>query len=673
MAHKETFISRQFKTLSKKSRSRSGSLLLLVVIILAVSLILITSALSLTLSARSRYYGNALSSQAKLTATSVAKTIGSAVLAGDITDAELQGLADANGKVGSVVPITVAASATKDADGSTSTAIAPGLKGVAGTSYTTATISYYPNSTAMTYIRVKATTYLDTGTSTDQAVDSVSVFFKKVVTADADAFSTMCTVGGGAASNVARIFVGDTTGYPASLTPSSNYAVFQSPIVMTSSDSYMYSDVVFTDQATFDACPKFFGNLIFSGDTASISTDSKNIYAENSKGAGNMLVLGDSMLHLFTAPGTKVAQPLNNGLGGSYVKGSMYLLNADVSVTAGAGTVIDTSNGVIADTNSNLLYTNDYALGGTAYRADDSASVSIGTPSPAYLVNAAIVNATLQALADKYTSTSVKATINRKIRTSDQAYTLVGLDKTKTGAQIAAAAGALRLSTLIPNALITDTTISAALSSAYYVDTTAGDTNLGYTDGYSSYSHNYSSITVDLSSGPVTIFIIGTNGTFTIDNGLIRFVNGSNTNIGRIILLDGTDLMINSSDNGTPFDSGIVGTNHVGAVTARTTYQYGSTPYVYIYGMGNNVISVGQKATLEGYIGLYGSGGTIKLVNSPYFYGRLEVSEITAQQGDNYLNYCPAPSEKSLTNPTGGSGGGGSGTSSYVITGYITE
>ena len=72
------------------------------------------------------------------------------------------------------------------------------------------------------------------------------------------------------------------------------------------------------------------------------------------------------------------------------------------------------------------------------------------------------------------------------------------------------------------------------------------------------------------------------------------------------------------------------------------------------------------KTTIEGFIGLYGPGGTIILDNGPRIYARFEAASVTYSGGDPaVIPYCPAPGDDS-------SGGTGS-PSSYEIKGYINS
>lgn len=76
--------------------NKNGSMLIVVLMIMAVGLILITSAMMITGSTRQRYFDSSKSNQARLTVTSVAEAFYQAVYLQEITDEQLEALANGN-------------------------------------------------------------------------------------------------------------------------------------------------------------------------------------------------------------------------------------------------------------------------------------------------------------------------------------------------------------------------------------------------------------------------------------------------------------------------------------------------------------------------------------------------------------------------------------------------
>lgn len=80
------------KRLGKTKKSKQGAILVVVVLILALAMIFIASALMLTQATRNRLYGNAMSSQARLTVTAASEVFWEAVEMQEITDAQIDAI-----------------------------------------------------------------------------------------------------------------------------------------------------------------------------------------------------------------------------------------------------------------------------------------------------------------------------------------------------------------------------------------------------------------------------------------------------------------------------------------------------------------------------------------------------------------------------------------------------
>ncbi len=666
--------SRRAPSRTDSVRSRSGSMLLLVLIIFAVGLILITSAMAITVSSRNRYYSASLDSQAGLTANSVAKTIANAIVAGDITDTQLEALTN-SGKTVDITAATAATAAAGSAAGSN--AIAPGLAGTSG-SNTKATFSYYPDAATKTYILITVKTQL--ATASDNQSQTVSVLLKKKPVIPNTQFGSLITVGGGSTNDLMQMYVGAN----ALGTNTTNYVVAHGSVMAASGGGqYFYSDMLFTDQLAASAGTTFYGNLIFYGNNASIST----VTAGNGVHTvgGNILFLGDnaSAASVFTDSSnnpTSVSGALGAGVyaeAKSGVGGGIYFKNNTLLSSANTDSAIKASVAMVVDNSSVVNFTHNYYTPSTAIlraSASSTATYVPATTTTSYPYTAANESAaivvTLRDLALKYSSSKVAAAVNRTIpSTTAAAFTEIGIAQ-QTGAQIVANASAVQIS----GSDLTTIGTKTFTGSAYYIDTSLPST-VSPTSG----SEWMGSVTLnfDCTSTDITLYVIG-GGTLQTGQGLIEFTRSSGTHIGRIILLDGSDILLNQNNYNTRNDTGIIGSYHTATgVGTCTTYVSFTTdgsgnvtntypPFLYIYGTGNNTVNACQYSTLEGFIGLYGPSGTVTLSNQPYFYGRLEATYVTYGGGTPAkVPYCPAPGD-------GSSGGTGS-PSSYEIKGYINS
>jgi len=299
------------------------------------------------------------------------------------------------------------------------------------------------------------------------------------------------------------------------------------------------------------------------------------------------------------------------------------------------------------------------------YTPGDASSTTQFTPytsSNAAAINATDIVVTLKTLAAKYTASTMKAQINRALLTQQQALD-ANLVAYETVADITASGHA----TMIPAADLTSGTAHTYTDPAYYINASATST-LG------SGASSQTALIFDLASHDITLYIYGNGNTLTINGGLIKFINGG-TFVGRICLLDGVKININA--NYADFDVGIIGSKHVvvpsgssnygmSANTIRTWAIYNTPVFLYIYGMNNNTITAHQNDLIEGYIGLYGTGGTLAMDNRPVFYGRVESTVLKYLGGDPLsFPYCPSPTESAAA-------GAGGATSAYIDAGYLS-
>ena len=659
MARRETFFYCQKDTIKKGYHGRSGGLLILVIVIMAVAVILITSALTITVAARRHYYDNAVSSQARLTSASAAKTIAEAIISGNIRDAEIQALANERQPVVVYSASSAASAATKN----TGNTFTPGLKGTAGTSITTVTFSYYPtgtNASTATYImgQVDTTLALPAGDNVTPSTDTVVFMLeKKPVTPIGDAFGSLATLGGDATVNtLARTSIGAGT-------PDGTPVVLHGNVTVSGSDLILNTPVVVTGQLRLSASCVYNKDVILYGDKSSLYNDNGGGLTLN----GNLFAIGTSSVKsLFT--NASYAPATFSGSGGYTINGGVYigkrLWNQSLNWLP-----INPSAYVVADDNSTINFIPNVSGVAAKYlRADSSAAIVVGGVADSSIESAATypIITTLRNAAASYTA-SVATNAARTIPTTTEALALLGLTgKGSTGAQMVASMGAVQIPTASFHGVNYTYSYPVGNASSYYINVSSALT-LG-----TGSSNNHTSIVFDLSGGSITLYLIG-GSTLTLDSGLIKFINGTDTNVGKIVLLDSTDIYIGANWSSWVEDSGIIGTAHQALSGNRTTYVANSKPFLYIYGTGNNTIrAYGDGGSLEGYIGLYGDNGKLDLETFRYFYGRIESSYLTSEGGavanGNPIPYCPSPKDA----------GGGSGlptpvSSIYQIVGYVTK
>ncbi len=667
-----------------KKKDRSGGMLLLVVIIMAIALILITSALTITAAARNRYYNSALTDQATITASSVAKTIGAAVANGDINVSEIEALANAtnaDGSVGSTISVT-SASDTTAAAGSTydkAKAVAPGLYADTQKSYTTVVIKKSTSSTGKPLIQIQVTTGLDVDKGATSKAQTESVYLEKITSGPpAGAFASLFMLGTPLSNNnLCNVKIG---ALPAGKTAESNYIVLNGNIGVSNSGSggqEIQSDVIFTGQLTTGAGNTYTKNVVFYGNKASIKADVDKGDAINTPGMILFLGGDTGKQNAFTAdPATAAIRTSPSGSlvgqAGIYFYNTLVKYGCDSNwmnsangIYGDVGTRFEYTSTKLADPNNNKVYLSAAADLNSYYMNDTTKLFKdMNTPGN-YTSNTYITAMKTEANRIK---TNMAAVITRTFpNPTDPASTFYedyGI-KYKTEAEIKAAS-ATQLDTELTGA-------SGVYKDPVYYINVSSTNHVG--DNYSatrdtSFPTNTESQTVlkfDLTSNDITIYIFGNSGNgcdFYFGSGVFYFVNGG-AHTGRIVLMPGVNLVLNKND--TARDNGIIGTVHT-ITKAVPQESYCNTdalpkPFLYIYGIDNNEIYANIASTIEGYIGLYGANGKFTFANGPKFYGRLEVTNINPTNSSSMvIKYCPSPTESGS--------GGGSTTSTYVISGY---
>ena len=681
-----------------KKKDQSGGMLLLVVIIMAIALILITSALTITTAARNRYYNSALTDQATITASSVAKTIAAAVAKGDISMSEIDALAAANGRTGTTISVTSATSASKTAGSAESNkalAVAPGMYNNTN-SITTVTVKYFTNSAGKELLQIEAKTGLDLNGAASTKTQTESVYLEKVTTGTpSGAFASLFMLGTpGSDNNFSNVVIGNV---PTGKTAESNYIVLNGNIGISASKGggqTLYSDVIFTGRLSTGAGNIYTGNVVFYGNNASmedsaekgsaIDTPGMILFLGGDTGKQNAFTTIDGTGKIVGAPRTGTNGSLT-GDAGIYFSNTLvqYALesnwmSSNFGIYGDKGTRFEYTSVKLEKPNDNKVYLSSETgskadLG--SYYMNDTAKLfkDMVTPTPARVGPAADAPTFIEAMKTEANriKTNMASAITRTIPDPDATGTTFYEDygiKYKTEAEIKAAS-ATQLDTELTGGATID-----CKDPVYYIDVT---TNNHVGDNYSAtkekayptYPFGQTLLRFDLTSTDITIYIFGaggSGGTLYFGNGVFQFVNGG-AHIGRIVLMPGVNIVLNKNNESGTRDNGIICTAH----TITTAVPLCSTcdtktlpkPCLYIYGIDNNEIYANINTTIEGYIGLYGANGKFSFDNGPKFYGRLEVTYINPVN-TNFMTipYCPSPTESGSD--------GSSTTSAYVIRGY---
>ena len=472
------------------------------------------------------------------------------------------------------------------------------IPGLAGTSdsQTQATFGYYVNNaTGKKYISVTVTTKINVGVSATASDETVTLLLEKKSIVS-KAFTNLVTLGvsGATANDVGKLGFGSSSGNSAGV------VVFGDIDASTSGSSTFWCDTIITDQLAGSKGEDFYGNVVFYGDDASFSVES----------SGKSLTQNDATKHVFflrKSPGSvftdAAGKPVTNASVKFKVSGGMYLLNSNFSDSqASFGT------GVFVGPNSTSSPNTPY----TGSLTQES-------------VNAYIAN--------------VEASVSRKLLIYPQAELLALFPYTTA------------TSVKINSTQITSTDLNNGASKPQASDVHKSD----YYIDVSSAATVKKDLTFDLKNGSINLFIFG-GKTLTVSAN-INFINGDANHVGKIFLLDGSDLYISG---------GLTGSAN------NTT----ASPYLYIYGLGETTDASGianqitvYGGTLWGYVGLYGKNGKIILDKQPSIYCRLEAAYLEAGQnigGSNKYGFpnCPAPLSDQ---------GGSTSSINYVTAGYVVN
>lgn len=603
-------------SLTRKGKSnKRGSMLLLVLIMFCVALILISSALSITMAARDRFYVEAETSQERLTVTSVADTVVNAIRTQQITDTELDALADGNATV-SVTGATKAEYGSPVSSDS-GTDLIPGIAGTAD-SHTTIKFSRDGD-----YIVLDISTLIN-ATGEDNQTENVRVYLKeKPPTPAIQGFSNYVTCG-------AEGTVNSTCKY--NCVAKDGYSVFHGDVDFSSLQSgcYSHNKTVFTGEFVTGNGTLFYDDVIFYGPDASIDVTSAGNGVDNKTGTGakgavffignengiqNMFVDGSG--NPTTLGSLNIRS--NEGMYVEYATGTIR--SSYINVTEIPRIVASTEGTVDSYMQWQTTAPKAYSVASTGYVETYNETVS----GNSYVAKSDPVVDAMKSRAADFVSgkkTSLATAAARTIPSKSDAIKQFGVSTLSELEAIAASSGSIA-----PGETYT--------AGTYYMN----NTNIS------------ADTTFDLTDGDITVYCNG-NITFNI-GAAINVINDNDVNFCYFILLPNATMKVpNSCSDSAP--TGIVSTEHQsGTGGALGLAVSNSKPACIIYGIAGNTFSCERGNTVDAYIGLYGldsdvpgEGGTIIIKDKANFYGRLECSYLDTGGSDDTMIYpCPDPNE----------------------------
>ncbi|HHU07389.1 MAG TPA: hypothetical protein GXZ59_03490, partial [Clostridiaceae bacterium] len=500
-------------------RSKSGGMLVLSLMLMAVGVILITSAMSVTISARQRFYVQAQSAQARLTATSSAKSIAEAItLTQEIDDKTLEAWANSKSGFGPssaffLYPST-AETSEQTANQSAGAPMAPGLIP------SSTVVKVYWTDENKNKIALDVTSNVDASGGVSPASERVLVTLKiKEVVPPIDAFQVPLNAGGSnTTSKMSQVYIAkNLTGQT-----KSSYIILRGTWNVGDGDALQTNaDVVFT-HPVYSSNGLIFSNessVVFYGNKAGamVKFDAAGDYVY---GGGNgiqtpgyLLFIGETAARVLV-DGTSVdgASLLKRENGTAYtpsfdniwfpLSGSKGVYFKNTYYSGWGQQMSQNSNALYADTGS-IITTN--TVGSTAlYNVGASPSNLSVTDGSNTWASGAIENFPINDTVSKYNSDEFIANVTRQVRSTKEAETMTGYSEavSKSGVDLTSSVNSAQ----------------SLSGSSYYVNV-------------SSASNLSAHWQFDLFSNDVTLYLTG-SGTFTIGaNGLIEFINGG-TNWG---------------------------------------------------------------------------------------------------------------------------------------------
>lgn len=616
-----------------QKNSKRGGMLIVVLMIFGVSLILISSALSITMSSRSRYYVDVERSQERLTLTCAAETVIDAIQAQEITDAQLQQMAQnthAEYKITGASRTSVKAGATAS-DGSAN--IAPGLS----TNANNATIMKVSEvSGSKDIILDFSTKIIVTGDNTKS--ENLKVYMKYTPPAPTPhVCENMVTCGeDGSYNDIPKLEVNGTD----------SFTVFHGDVELSSgSGSYIHNPTVITGNVKGGAGTIYHNDVIFYGPSAGIYIPSPGNGVTIASGEGDFYFLGvavgenSDQLNLFkNSAGATV-----NGSGMNLKADGAYFYNT--KMTVGDWTLSGNNAGTtywVAGSGSNLNRTNQWDGGNIIVKDGGNVTTVATSTNVVYNSISEVTDPTTQATytrlknkANNYLSSSaLKAAAERNIPTS---------------AEQTAVYGAYRTGETIPN-------ISG-------VQNLHG--NKAYKLNGGTYSHGR--VRINLAEGDTTIYVAG-NCTF---KSFCFEVSNATTHKLTFVLDYGVSFKfddqpdfwstVTDTTTGTsyPYVQGIIACDNRNGYAFNNPHngdlrgKSGDEPAAIVIGLGKNVFEAGRAQVIDGYISLAGTGtdaSTVVLKDKVHFYGRFEAVKVDTGNSDNLkMQDCPKLGEGNST------------------------
>ena len=244
------------KRLSKTKKSKQGAILVVVVLILALAMIFIASALMLTQATRNRLYGNAMSSQARLTVTAASEVFWEAVDMQEITDTQIENLLKESPK-----GTNADNSHTDDQKIRMVMADMPGMSATDDSNCTLLDL-YYPN------YPDKDTVYADFKTTIGDQVENIRLILGVTEghTSNGGRFKNQIDIGSGTTSTQLRYTHGVGMLNPDIEAPTDNTILVRGSASDTTSSAVFFSDIVYAadGQGKFGSSDNVYhGNMIF--------------------------------------------------------------------------------------------------------------------------------------------------------------------------------------------------------------------------------------------------------------------------------------------------------------------------------------------------------------------------------------------------------------------------
>ena len=243
------------KRLRKSKKSKQGAILVVVVLILALAMIFIASALMLTQATRNRLYGNAMSSQARITVTAASEVFWEAVEMQEITDSQIEALLTASPK---------GTNADKShTDDQKIKMVVPDMPGMTEDENNCTLLDlYYPN------YPDKDTVYCDFKTTIGDQVENIRLILgvSEGHTSNGGRFKNQIDIGTGTTSTQLRYTHGVGMLNPDIEKPTDNTILVRGSATDTTSSSVFYSDLVYASngQGKFGSNDNYYhGNMIF--------------------------------------------------------------------------------------------------------------------------------------------------------------------------------------------------------------------------------------------------------------------------------------------------------------------------------------------------------------------------------------------------------------------------